>query len=165
VSIYEQLFARLAQANVRYVVVGGVAVVLHGYLRATADLDLVIDLEETNARRAMTALERAGLEPLAPVRAAEFADAATRRRWIDTKNLRVFSLRDPHEPLLTVDVFAEDPLPFEELWTRSAIVRLGGCDVRIASIADLLVMKRAAARPQDAIDIEHLERIAKERTS
>ena len=51
------IFDALDQANCRYVVVGGLAVILHGHLRATHDLDLVIDLEQQNCERSMHALQ------------------------------------------------------------------------------------------------------------
>src|SRR6266568_752754 len=68
----EQVLATLSAAKVRYLVVGGVAVVLHGHLRTTAALDLVVALDEGNARRAVEALESMGFRPRAPVPAALF---------------------------------------------------------------------------------------------
>jgi predicted nucleotidyltransferase len=161
--VFEELLVALAQANVRFVVVGGVAVVIHGHARLTADLDLVVDLEPDNARRTIGALLARGLRPLLPVDAFDFADEAKRQEWIETKNLSVFSMRDDQNPLLTVDLFARDPIPFAELWADAEDVPLSGATIRVASIDHLIAMKRAAARPQDAIDIEHLERIAKAR--
>jgi hypothetical protein len=63
--------------------------------------------------------------------------------------------------MLTVDLFARAPIPFEELWSRATTVSLGGRGIRIASLHDLIAMKRSAGRPQDLIDIEHLETIEK----
>jgi predicted nucleotidyltransferase len=161
--VFEQLLAALVRANVRFVIVGGVAVVMHGHPRMTLDLDLVVDLEPGNARRAIETLLARGLRPVVPVDALEFADEATRREWIETRNLVVFSMRDERNPLLVVDLFATEPLPFDDLWSRAENVNLGGETIRIASIPDLIVMKRAAARPQDAIDIAELEKIARDR--
>lgn len=159
--MFEEFLAYLEEANVRFVVVGGLAVVIQGYARLTADIDLVIDLEPANARRTIDALTARGLRPLLPVPALDFADADKRREWIETKNLEVFSMRDPQNPLLTVDLFARDPIPFEELWSRADTITLGGRPVRVASIGDLIAMKRAAGRTQDNIDIAQLERIAR----
>ncbi len=52
-------------------------------------------------------------------------------------------------------------MPFEGLWSRSRTVDLGSSKVQIASIDDLIVMKRAVARPQDLADIEALEALKK----
>ena len=71
----------------------------------------------------------------------------------------VFSMRDPDDPLRQVDLFAEEPVPFEELWERSELVRLEETSVRVASIPDLITMKELARRPLDADDIAQLRRI------
>jgi hypothetical protein len=87
-----RVLAALEHAKVRYLVVGGVAVVLHGHLRVTADLDLVVDLDPANARAARTALAGLGYRARAPVPLEQFADASIGQSWIDEKGLTVFSL-------------------------------------------------------------------------
>jgi hypothetical protein len=158
-SLFEPVLAALASAGVRYVVVGGVATVLHGHVRLTADLDLAIDLSTDQARRAIDALTALGLAPLLPVAAVDFADPVIRRQWVEERNLKVFSMYDPAEPLRQVDLLAEDPLPFDELWERAVTVPVGSIDVRVVAIDDLLAMKRTAGRPQDLADVEALEEI------
>jgi hypothetical protein len=56
-----------------------------------------------------------------------------------------------------VDLFLEHPINFDELWNRSDIIPLSHTVVRIASIPDLIRLKRLAGRPQDLADIEALE--------
>lgn len=161
--MFEEFLAELDEAGVRFVVVGGLAVVIQGYARMTADIDLVLDLDSANVRRAIEVLTARGLRPLLPVNAADFANEVKRREWIEERNLEVFSMHDTKNPLLTVDLFAREPIPFDELWSRANVVPLGGRDIRVASIEDLIRMKRIAARSQDAIDIQHLEEIARRR--
>ena len=161
--MFEELLAYLDETGVRFVVVGGLAVVIQGHARLTADVDLVIDLEPTNIRRAVDALTARGLRPLLPVDAGDFANDSIRREWIETRNLEVFSMRDERNPLLTVDLFAREPIPFEELWTRADRVTLAGRSIRVASVEDLIRMKRTAGRPQDFVDIDRLEEIARKR--
>lgn len=161
--MFEPLLADLVRANVRFVVVGGLAVVIQGYARLTADVDLVVALDPENATRAIDALLARGLRPLLPVNAHDFADEPTRTEWVETRNMEVFSLRDANNPLLVVDLFAREPIPFGELWSRADRVTLGGQEVRVACIDDLIRLKRAANRPQDRIDIERLEEIARRR--
>jgi predicted nucleotidyltransferase len=152
----EQVLAALAGAEVRFVVVGGVAVVLHGHPRLTADLDLVIDLEVGPAGRAMQVLTELGLVPRLPVPASAFADPATRDRWVAERNLMVFTLTEPGG-MLEVDLFAQSPLPFEALWSQAVTVPVGKTEVRIAALDDLIAMKRKSGRPQDLADITALE--------
>jgi hypothetical protein len=156
---FEPIFTALETAQARYVVVGGLATVLHGFARLTADVDIVVDLEPSEATKVLSALLAIGFRPRAPVGAYDFADATVRKRWIDEKGMRVFSLWDPKNPLREVDLFVEHPLPFKELWDRSELVELGASRVRIASIPDLIFLKRLASRAQDLQDIEALEAI------
>lgn len=158
-SLFEPILAALEAAGVRSVVVGGVATVLHGYARLTADLDLAIDLRADQPARAIGALTELGLTPLLPVPAMDFADPRQRAEWIRTRDLKVFTLYDPVDPLRQVDLFAQDPVPFDDLWERAVEVRLVALSVRIASIDDLIAMKRSAGRPQDLADIEALQLI------
>jgi hypothetical protein len=156
-SDFDVIFEALA--NVRYLVVGGVAVVLHGIPRFTADLDLVVALEPPNALAAMTALVALGYQPRAPVQAIQFADPATRRSWIDDKGLVVFSLWSPTHPATEIDVFVEEPFPFDEAYGRAVRADLGSCVVTIASVDDLIELKRRVGRPKDLADIAALEKL------
>ena len=158
-AIFDFLFQALHRADVRYVVVGGLAVVLHGHARLTADLDLIIDLEPTEARRAIDALVDAGLMPQLPVQPRQFADPEIRGSWIRDKGMRVFSMWDPTNPMRVVDLFVENPIPFDELWSRSMLVPLQSVSVRIAAIEDLIRLKEEAARPKDLDDIQKLRQI------
>jgi hypothetical protein len=89
VALYEPILHALERHDVRYVVVGGVATVLRGYPRLTLDLDLAIDLDR--AEQAIDALLELGFVPLLPVDPYDFADADTLRRWVEERNLQVFT--------------------------------------------------------------------------
>lgn len=157
-----ELLRALHEEGVRAVVVGGVAVLLHGHVRATADLDLVLDLSPDNVQGALAVLEAQGLVPRLPVQAQEFADPEVRDRWRRERHLTVFALHDPDDPRREVDLFAEEPLPFAELWESSVVVPLSGIPVRVASRDHLIEMKRAAGRPQDLADVAALEALQAE---
>lgn len=159
----EAIFAALERAQVRYLVVGGVAVVLHGHPRFTADLDLVLALEEANVRAAFGTLAALGYAPRAPVAAEDLADPERRAEWVRTKGITVFSLASAEHPATEVDLFVEEPFPFEQAYLRAVWADLGETRVPIAGIADLVEMKRRAGRPQDLEDVHHLEAIARDR--
>jgi len=154
-----QIFAALNDAQVDYVVVGGLAVILHGYLRATADLDLAIGLSSDNARRGMRSLASIGLQPRLPVALDDFADADKRADWLRNRNMLVFPLWDPANPLRSVDVFIDEPIGFDVLMAESVVKDMDGLKVRIASIPHLIEMKRRAGRPRDLEDIDKLQQI------
>jgi hypothetical protein len=163
VALFETLFDGFNRAGLRYVVVGGVAVVLHGFARLTADVDIVVDLSPEEAAKAVGCLSSLGLRPRAPVDPIGFATPAIRQTWIQRKGMQVFSWYDPKNPMREVDVFVSHPIPFEDLWARSILFPLGALLVRVASIADLVQLKRLAGRPQDLTDIEALEEIERRR--
>jgi hypothetical protein len=154
---YAQIARALNEAEVRYVVVGGWAVLIHGHARMTVDLDLAIDLAPDNASAAVRVLTEAGLVPVAPVDASQFADPAARQRWIDDKNMIVLAFRDPGDPLIRVDLFVESPLPMDSLVSQAIGAEIHGVPVKVASIDHLIEMKRISGRPQDLADIEALE--------
>lgn len=158
-SLFLPVFRALAENDVRYVLVGGLAVVLHGHARMTADIDLVVDLEPAAARAAIGCLSRLGLVPRISEPAERFADPRARREWTEQKGMKVFSLVDPANPLRAVDLFAEHPLPFSDLWRDSLLLHLRSVPVRVASIPHLIELKRRAGRPVDRLDIEALERL------
>lgn len=165
VSLLEPLFEALNRADVRYVVVGGVATVLHGFARLTADVDLVVDLDPNEARKAIDTLVGLGLRPRPPVDPAAFADAVVRESWVRDKGMRVFSMWDPKQPMREVDLFVEHPIEFAGLFGRAETVALDTTTVRVAAIPDLIALKRLANRPQDVADIEALEAILETRRS
>jgi hypothetical protein len=161
-SDFEAVFGALQLAGVRYLVVGGVAVVFHGYPRFTADLDLVVALDRENVGALVSALTTLGYRPRAPVQAAALADPEMRRSWIQDKGLTVLSFWSPAHPATEIDVFVAEPFPMEPALARSVAVQLGALSVPVASIPDVIFLKRQSARPKDLDDIQALEAILAE---
>ncbi len=73
--------------------------------------------------------------------------------------MRAFSLVDSTNPMRVVDLLLKPEVPFEDLFARSQEAFVGETTVRIASLDDLIALKRYAGRPQDLTDIEELEAI------
>lgn len=155
----QQVLAAFEKADVRYLVVGGVAIVLHGHLRTTLDLDLVIQLETENLSRALRVLTDLGFEPRAPVPLEAFADQKTRESWFHDKNMTVFSLWHPEDVGFAIDLFVEEPFDFREVYQRALIAQLPETRVTVIGLEDLIRMKREVGRPKDQEDIEALLRL------
>ncbi len=90
---YEAIFRGLHEAQVRYLIVGAVAVNLHGVPRMTAGLDLMVDLDEANLRSLVAALVGLGYRPRNPVPAEALPDPAQRREWRESKGMVRFTMR------------------------------------------------------------------------
>ncbi len=159
----ETVLAALNEAGVRYLVVGGVAVVLHGHLRTTGDLDPFVDLAPQNVIQAVTALEKLGFRPRVPVPARWLADPSKRAEWVEQKGLTVFSMWSDAVLGLEVDLFVEEPMAFEQAYGRSVRVPLDTTWATVAGIEDLIRMKERSGRPVDLADVEALKAIARDR--
>ena len=157
-----EIFKALGDAGAQYVVVGGFAVILHGHLRATRDLDLVIGLAPDNCRRALDALASIGMQPRLPVALADFADPTKREDWFQNRNMLVFQLWDSNNEERVVDVFVREPFDFRLMLAEATKKDLDGVPIHVASIRHLIAMKQAAGRRHDLDDIEALRQIAAE---
>jgi len=155
-----KLFRALDEAKVRYLVVGGLAVNAHGFQRFTRDVDLVIDLNPSNLSRALEAFENLGYQPRVPVSLASFADPEMRAMWIREKGMMVFSLLSGDDTDTVVDIFSEEPFPFDEAYRDCFVDQIEtGLEVYFVSLDRLIAMKLDAGREQDRIDVEHLEKL------
>ena len=163
VGAIETVLTALNAAHVRYLIAGGVAVVLHGHLRATADLDLIVQLSPENALDAVRALESLDFRPIAPVPAAMFADVEARRNWVEDKGMTVFGLWSDRFPGLEVDLFASEPLDFDAAYARAVRVQLSTTFATVVGLEDLVALKKAAGRPVDLADIDALRALAEEK--
>lgn len=153
------LLDELEVRHIRYVLVGGLAVNLHGVPRLTADLDLVLALDSENAERFVNLMSGLGYQPRVPVDPMCLADPLTRRQWIEEKGMLVFTFMHPRAPFADVDVLLSLEIPFEDLWAKRDSKQLGETTVSVASIQHLKALKEAAGRKQDLADIEALDRI------
>ena len=157
-----QIFGALNDAKVDYVVVGGFGVVMHGHLRATRDLGLVLGLAPDNCAKALDALAAIGFRPRLPVSMSDFADPAARRDWNENRHMLVFQLWDPANPVRSVDVFVQEPFAIGEMLAEAVMKDYDGVRIPVASIRQLIAMKSVTGRRNDLDDIEALREIARE---
>lgn len=156
---YLELFRALHTHDVRYLLVGGLAMNLHGVPRMTMDVDIVLAMDDENLDRFIACAESLGLRPQAPVPLQALKDPAMRRQWVEEKHMIAFALSpaDPQAP--TVDVLIAPPLDLPLAIARGTDRMVGNSPVRLAAIEDMIALKSAAGRRQDHDDIEHLKRI------
>lgn len=161
-STLETVFNVLNQANVKYLVAGGIAVNAHGYQRLTADLDLVIQLNSTNIKNALDSFKKLSYSPIVPVDIHDFTDIKKRKDWLENRNMQVFSLQSTQHPETTIDIFVTEPFDFELEYRTAAHAELTpDISFNIVNIPTLISMKQLAGRAKDIDDIEHLKIILK----
>ena len=156
---YVDLFRALDRDEVRYLLIGGLAINIYGVERATMDIDLMLALDAGNLQRFLKTAESLGLQPVLPVRLSDLADEDKLHHWIENKHLLAFALRLPEASAPTVDILVQPKIGFEEAFTRRVDKELGGFKLSLASLDDLIALKTDTGRPHDVSDIEALRRL------
>lgn len=138
----QTVFECLHSREVRYVVIGGIAAVLHGVPRMTFDLDLLIDPEIDNARRLLQAFDAAGLGT---------ASLTTPEQLLE-QEITIFN------DLVRIDVQTRTPgITFSEAWSTRVTTDFQGTTIHLVSREMLIASKTAAARPKDLEDVRILQ--------
>jgi hypothetical protein len=141
---FKELLSVFNAHDVRYLVVGGYAVMKYSEPRFTKDLDLWISVDPKNARAVYAALRAFGA-PLSGLSESSFSQEGF--------------FYQIGVPPLRVDVMMSLPgMSFEEAWPRRVMFDIAGITVPFVSKEDLIQIKRASGRSQDLIDAEQLER-------
>jgi predicted nucleotidyltransferase len=156
----ELIVGSLNDQGVKYLIAGGLAVVAHGYLRFTADVDIMLAMDSHNLSKGVAALKGLNYQPHAPVPFEQFIDADRRAQWIDQKGMVVFSLFSPDHPATEIDLFVDLPIAFDEAYARAMRMEVGpGVIATFCSIEDLIDLKTKSGRPQDLEDAAKLRRL------
>lgn len=149
----EKICKKLAKSKIDYAIVGGYAVALHGAVRGTMDLDLVVKQTLGSYVAIEKALIEIGFEARLPVSAKEIFHF--REEYIKNKNLVAWSFYNPNDPSEIVDIIVTHDL--RQL--QKTKVALDHLNIFILSKEDLIAMKKKSSRPQDLADIEALEKL------
>jgi hypothetical protein len=156
---YLDLFAALDRHKVDYVLIGGLAVALHGIERTTMDIDVSVVVTLDNMQHLVQAAQELGLTPMLPVPLNTLTQIDTLKDWHASRNLQAFSLRTNDLAGVSIDVLLFPPVEPQAMCERALKLDVSGVPVNLASIDDLIALKQSVARPIDLADIEHLKRL------
>lgn len=141
----EKLLKLLKENKVKFVIIGATAFPVHGYSRATLDIDIFIKAEKANAQRTLKALKEFGYD----VTDITIDDLLTKKILI-------------RQYLIEADIHpAVKGVTFEKVWKNKIKARFGKTFVWFPSLDDLIAMKKAAARAIDKQDLKYLTRLKK----
>lgn len=149
----DEILRRLVERGVDFVVIGGIAAVLHGSARNTFDLDICFATDDANL---------AALGDVLVALSARLKGVDENVPFVpDARTLRQIELLTLVTSLGELDVLARPSgaPPYRELRRNADRYDLGGFNVSVASIDDLIAMKQAAGRAKDLLDVEELEAI------
>lgn len=150
-----RLVEGLRAGGVQFAVAGGYAVALHGAVRGTLDVDIVVKLTRRNFLAAEAALKRLGLQSRLPLDGGRVHDF--REEYIKDRNLLAWNFYNSSRPDEVVDIVITHDLGRLKVETIPA----GGHSIPVVALADLIAMKKASGRPQDIADIRALEKLRK----
>jgi hypothetical protein len=149
-----KIVSALKKAKVPYALVGGYAVALHGAVRGTLDVDLILRFNERNFAAAEKAFMGIGLRPRLPVDANEVFQF--REEYIHNRNMTAWTFLNPDRPSEIVDVILT--MNLADVMTRN--FKIKGGSVRVIGLDDLIRMKEASGRPQDLEDVRALRALS-----
>lgn len=141
-------------ANIPYALVGGYAVALHGAVRGTIDVDIIITLSQKSFKDTESLLLQLGLQPRLPISAQDLFEHRT--RYIQEKNLVAWSFVNPDKPSECLDIIITEDLSLKKVVSK----HVGEQTIRVLEKNDLIAMKRLSGRPQDMEDIKALEALS-----
>ena len=154
--LYEDIFSALNKKKVRYLVIGGVAVNLHGFPRATMDLDLLISLDPENRSGFYELMKQLKFKSKKPALAHDLVLG----KQLPGGTKVVTFYRDEFE---LIDVFIQNPVDFDRAYKNRRVFRSGKVSISTIPYDTLLAMKRESGRERDLIDVGYLEKIKREK--
>jgi predicted nucleotidyltransferase len=139
----ESLLKSLNAHNVEYVVIGATAFPVHGYSRATLDIDIFIRPTEGNCRNAWQALNDFGYD---------MTDVSVAEMQSNKILIRQYMVETDIHPYVK-------GITFREIWKNKVAAKIGDVETYFASLDDLILMKKAAGREKDKEDLRVLEKL------
>jgi hypothetical protein len=158
--LYEEILREFQKQKVKYVLVGGIAVNLLGFLRSTADMDILVEMSDDNFRKVVSILKKNGYRVKQLVDPMAIANAKIRHDWIHNKHMKAFNFYKEDE-LKEVDIIIESPVSYEEAKKDALKFKIEDTVLPIISIDNLIKMKRNTGCSVDKFDIGELKKIKK----
>ena len=152
-TFLERVCQALNDAGVRYVVVGGYAVALHGAVRGTLDIDIALRWTKKDVTKTETVLNEIGLISRLPITAKDVFDF--RDEYVRNRNLIAWNFHNLDDPSEQIDLV----INFDAKGKRAVYKHLHNTSVPVLNIQDLISMKKASSRPQDLEDVLALEKL------
>jgi len=160
-AYYFEVFEPLFKNNVKYLLVGGLAVGLYGIPRITQDMDIIISMEKENILKLNRILKELRYIPRLPVNPDDLGNKTILNEWITEKNLKVFNFYNKDKEYKRIDILIEHPLDFEKSYQNKITRKVKDIKIYLVSIDDLIKMKQLVGRNQDISDIALLNKVKK----
>ncbi|MFZ8846373.1 MAG: DUF6036 family nucleotidyltransferase [Candidatus Hydrothermia bacterium] len=152
-----RILKMLYDCKIKYILVGGLAINLYGIPRTTIDVDIMIELNNDNILNLINCFKANGFRFRQPIDEKKLIDKEYRKQLKEEKNVIVLTLENPNNPLEVLDFFIDNPIDFNKAYSRKKILKVDDFEIYIASIEDIIEIKKISNRPIDISDIENLK--------
>ena len=142
---FRDFLIALNNNKVEYIIIGGYAVILHGYSRTTGDIDVWVNKTETNYKKLIAAFAEFKMPPM----------GMTKENFLSTGNMDVFTYGTP--PVCIDIMTSVKGVVFDEAFPKSTLRKIDKIEVRLIDYRDLISAKKASGRYKDLDDIENIE--------
>lgn len=156
VNPYRSLFKALNAAGIRYIVVGGVAVNLHGYARFTGDVDVLLALDAANLQKIAALMGSLGYAQRLPIDVRALSDRKQVQQWMTEKGMTAYTFINPSLPQFSLDILAGESIDFARYDRNKVVIEAWDVPIPVVSLNDLIEMKRKVDREKDAEDVAAL---------
>ncbi len=157
--LYEEVLREFQEQKVKYVLVGGIAFNLLGGSRSTLDMDILVEMSDSNLRKIVNILKKIGYHVKQPVDPIMIANKKTRQDWIKNKNMKAFNFYKDEKTYEEVDIIIDSPVDFKEAAKDVLEAKVSGLTLKVISFKNFIKMKKISGRDKDLKDIEELKLI------
>jgi len=152
------IFRAFNDNKIKYIVVGGLAVNLHGIPRTTYDIDLLVEMSDENLKKYLCMLKSWGFKPKAPVNMKDCLKEENRKNWIKEKNMKAINFYNDKWAISEIDMLIDAPIDYSRAKAGAVNIKAEKVAIPVISIQDLIKMKKISKREQDLSDITHLKK-------
>jgi len=148
---HKEFLIDLIKGNVHFILIGGYAVIYHGYVRATGDMDIWIKPDNENKEKLLVILEKHGISK----------ESINKVKKLDFKTMIAFHFGNPPEK---IDFLTKmSGIDFDKSFSQTVKLQLKNYDIPVLKLDDLIINKLLSSRAKDKADIEELQKIQKTR--
>lgn len=160
--VYE-LMKKFYLDKIEYLLAGGLAMNLYGLPRMTYDVDILVNLTESNLVKLNNTLKKLHYKPIIPEPIFKVLDPKIKEDWIKNKNMSAFSYFNKDNKFSTVDVVINHNLDFNQAFQNKTVFDSPDYKIYLINIKDLLKIKEFSNRAKDQEDVGRIQRLLKDK--
>ncbi|MFA7576821.1 MAG: DUF6036 family nucleotidyltransferase [Candidatus Muiribacteriota bacterium] len=156
---YYEIFKGFYDNNIKYLIVGGLAVNLHNVPRMTNDIDIIISTDKENVEHICNMLEKLNYKTKIPVNPKDISEPEILKEWTELKNLKALSFYNKTQPYKEIDILLVHPLNFDKAYLKKEEREFNDIKLYFVNLDDLIIMKEYSGRNQDINDLKMLKKV------